>query len=125
MEANTTRANGGFVTTDTVNKNDLLIMDFGTIVHAPLSKIKFRWEISGQFKNDYLLGMAARDFKKGEFIDYIPNENTVDVLTNGEEMDSELVKWIWGIDAIQALNDGEAPAIARVDMSILERISNG
>ncbi len=99
---NTTRKGGEFVTTAIVNEGALLLLnkvwetsgqfELGTIVHAPLS-------------NDYLLGVAARDFKKGEFIDYKANENTADVLTSGEGIDPEMVIWSWHINKIEGYQE--------------------
>lgn len=89
VKINITRKGGEFVTTAFVNEGALLL----------LNKIEFRWETLGQ--NDYLLGVAARDFKKGEFIDYKANENTADVLTSGEGIDPEMVIWSWHVDEIQ------------------------
>lgn len=100
VKTNTTRKGGEFVTTAIVNEGALLLLNEGN----------FRWKTSDQFEfgthfplssdYDYLLGVAARDFKKGEFIDYKVNENTADVLTNGEEIDPDMVIWSWHVNEI-------------------------
>ena len=50
------------------------------------------------FERGVLIGMAARDIAIDKTIDYVPDENTNDVITNGKGFDLQGTEWSWAIN---------------------------
>lgn len=93
---------GVYKTICAINAGALIVVDQGRFVYAPLSGVKFSWDPAPPkdkgVEQLIPLGIAARNLKEGEIINYISNGNTTDILTNGAGLDQTGQNWSWSIE---------------------------